>query len=431
MPNRSLATVVALLMRAGCVAGQVGGEHGATEPMTVEQAVTVAVERNLDLVATRYNIPIAEARLITARLRPNPVISVGGDHLKLVPGYNEDTGAGPPEYNVRTDFVLERGGKRQLRIDVAEAGRRVAQLEVLNAMREVVLNVQQAFVEVLQAQADLTVARDNLQTLGEIVRINRSRVQSGDVAEVELIRSQVAELQFENTVRQAELRLRTARARLQLALGRRRGDPLAEAVGEMRREGGQLRLDTLREMAFGQRPDLLAQRQERARAQAEVRLQMAQGKVDYVVGTEYRRQQGLAGRGNSLGIFFQADLPVFNRNQGEIARARQEQLQVEARLRAVEAMIETEVETAYLQYDTARRSLTRIEESLLEKARDVRQVTEYSYRRGEATLLELLDAQRAYNETMQAYNEARAEFARSLYTIDAVTGSSTAQGVRP
>jgi cobalt-zinc-cadmium efflux system outer membrane protein len=399
--------------------------------MTVEQAVTVAVERNLDLVATRYNIPIAEARLITARLRPNPVISVGGDHLKLVPGYNEDTGAGPPEYNVRTDFVLERGGKRQLRIDVAEAGRRVAQLEVLNAMREVVLNVQQAFVEVLQAQADLAVARDNLQTLSEIVRINRSRVQSGDVAEVELIRSQVAELQFENTVRQAELRLRTARARLQLALGRRRGDPLAEAVGEMRREGGQLRLETLREMAFGQRPDLLAQRQERARSQAEVRLQIAQGKVDYVVGTEYRRQQGLAGRGNSLGIFFQADLPVFNRNQGEIARARQEQLQVEARLRAVEAMIETEVETAYLQYDTARRSLTRIEESLLEKARDVRQVTEYSYRRGEATLLELLDAQRAYNETMQAYNEARAEFARSLYTIDAVTGLSTAQGVRP
>jgi cobalt-zinc-cadmium efflux system outer membrane protein len=184
-------------------------------------------------------------------------------------------------------------------------------------------------------------------------------------------------------------------------------------------------------MAFGQRPDLLAQRQERARSQAEVRLQIAQGKVDYVVGTEYRRQQGLAGRGNSLGIFFQADLPVFNRNQGEIARARQEQLQVEARLRAVEAMIETEVETAYLQYDTARRSLTRIEESLLEKARDVRQVTEYSYRRGEATLLELLDAQRAYNETMQAYNEARAEFARSLYTIDAVTGLSTAQGVRP
>src|SRR5262249_45117339 len=156
-------------------------------------------------------------------------------------------------------------------------------------------------------------------------------------------------------------------------------------------------------------------------------LQIAQGKVDYVVGSEVRRQDGLAGRGNSLGFFFTTNLPVFNRNQGEIERARQEQRQLEARYSALQAQIESEVDTAYAQYDIARNTVERIEGTMLNKARDVRQITEYSYRRGEASFVEFLDATRAYNETIQTYNEARAEYARALYLIDSVAGKVATQ----
>src|SRR5262249_45570165 len=121
---------------------------------------------------------------------------------------------------------------------------------------------------------------------------------------------------------------------------------------------------------------------------------------------------------------------------GEIARATQEQSQVEARKRALETTVQSDVQIAYLQYSNALTTLDRIEGSLLQRAADVRQITEYSYRRGEANFLEFLDAQRAYNETMQAYNEARGEFARSLYGVDAATGTaptggSIAEGPRP
>ena len=140
-----------------------------------------------------------------------------------------------------------------------------------------------------------------------------------------------------------------------------------------------------------------------------------------------RRQQGLAGRGNSLGFFFSTNLPVFNRNQGEIERARQEQQQIAARYRAVQAAVENEVDTAYAQYEIARTTVEKIESTMLNKARDVRQITEYSYRRGEATFVEFLDATRAYNETIQSYNEARAEYARTLYLIDSVSGKVATQ----
>jgi cobalt-zinc-cadmium efflux system outer membrane protein len=401
------------------------------EPLTIDEAVETALDKNLDLLAARYNLPIADALLVTARLRPNPVLSVDGDHLRLVPGYGELTGAGPPEYALRTDFIFERGGKRQRRMEVAEAGRRIAELQLRNAIRAVVLDVQTAFVDVLQAKTDLALAHETFRAFEEIVRINTSRVRSGDLAEVELIRSQVAQLQFENSVRQAELQVQTARTRLQVLLGRRREDRLADAAGEMRREDAPRRLEALREQAFAQRPDLLAQQQERLRSQAELRLQLAQGRVDYAVGTEYRRQQGLAGRGNSLGFFFQTSLPLFHRNQGEILRTRQEELQAQARIRALEAAIDSEVETVYLRYSNAVTTLQRIEEFLLGRAADVRQITEFSYRRGEATFLEFLDAQRAYNETMQTYNQARADFARSLYGIDAAVGNPAAGERQP
>ena len=163
---------------------------------------------------------------------------------------------------------------------------------------------------------------------------------------------------------------------------------------------------------------------DQARSLADLRLQVAQGKIDYTVGTEYRRQQGLAGRGNSLGVFFTTNIPVFNKNQGEIERANQEQRQIEARIRALTATIQTDVETAYLQYANALTALERLEATMLSKARDVRQITDFSYRRGEATLIELLDAQRAYNETIQSYNEARADFARSLYLMDSASGKA-------
>ena len=435
MVCRRVGNLTHMVQRGLLVAGLVcsaQAQRDQPQPVTLQQAVAEAVDKNLTVLAEKYNVPVAQARITTARLRPNPILSIEGDHLNLLPPrYNSENMAGPPEYSIRTDFVFERGAKRQRRIDVAEAAVSTAQLHLLNTVRSVVLEVQSAYVELLQAKADLALARETLEVFHQTVQINTSRVRRGDLAEVELIRTQVAELQFENTVAQASLRVETGRSRLQVLLGRARTDKPPDATGVLRRDDLVTTVDALRERAFAFRPDYLALRRDAARSQAELRLQLAQGKVDYSLGTEYRRQQGLAGTGNSLGFFFSSNLPVFNRNQGEIQRARQEQAQAEARIRALQATIENEVETAYLQYRTARESLHRVEETMLAKATDVRQITERAYRRGGATFLDFLDAQKAYIDTVQLRNTALADFAKSLYTIDAATGTSLAGVNRP
>ncbi len=132
--------------------------------LPLSQAISEALDKNLDLIAARFDIPVAQARIITARLRPNPIFSLEASHLiyPITPDFNKDNAAGPNELAIRTDFVLERGGKRERRIEVAEASRTVAELQVLNTVRTIVQNVETAFVDILQAKANLALALDSL-----------------------------------------------------------------------------------------------------------------------------------------------------------------------------------------------------------------------------------------------------------------------------
>ena len=174
--------------------------------------------------------------------------------------------------------------------------------------------------------------------------------------------------------------------------------------------------------ALAARPDLLAARLEQARSQSELRLQIAQGKVDYTVGMEYRRQQGINGKGNSLGFFFSAPLPVFNRNQGEIARVRAEQNQIRKNIESLQSQVAGEVASAYQEFEAARQMIGEIERDLLRPSTEARDTTAYVYRAGASSLIDVLDAQRAFNETMSAYYDAQAAYRRAATRLASVAG---------
>jgi cobalt-zinc-cadmium efflux system outer membrane protein len=413
------------LAAALCVAAMAGGRASAQAPapLTIDQAVSEAVDHNLAVIAERYNLAVADARVLTASMRPNPVLTAS---VMLPDATIFNSNINPREGIVRGDVLLERGDKRDRRIEVAREARGVSELQLQNTVRTLVLNVQSAFIDVQQAQADLQLARESLAAFNEIVSINTERVRSGDLASVELARSRLAALQFQNDVRSRDTKLAVAIHRLRALLGRTDANPI-EVTGELRRDTAALRPEALQQQALQLRPDLQALQRDQARSAADVRLQLAQGKVDYTVSAEFHRQLAPGSlSGNEWGLFFSAPLPFFNRNQGEIERARQEARQATARISALQSDITSDLRSAWEQYTTTHELVETIERQMLNQARDVRDTTAYSYRRGEASFIELLDAQRTFNDTMQGYNEARAEFARSLYTLDALTG-----GARP
>src|SRR5262252_375519 len=127
--------------------------------VTVAQAVTEAVDHNLSLLAERYNVTVAETAVITAGLRPNPVVTVNAmlPQTALV-----DAGIATREGVIRTDYVLERGDKRERRIEQATLARTVAELQVLDATRKLVLDVESAYADVQLANLNLALAQENL-----------------------------------------------------------------------------------------------------------------------------------------------------------------------------------------------------------------------------------------------------------------------------
>jgi outer membrane protein, heavy metal efflux system len=293
---------------------------------------------------------------------------------------------------------------------------------LLNATRTLVLDVRNAFVETFLAKENLALAQENLKSFNQIVQVNKVRVDAGDLAVIELRRTQLAALQLRNGALQAQTKLRAAKEQLQLLMGRAVPAADFDVIDEPRRNPPPASMDEVERLALDLRPDLQALRCDWARSQAEVRLQIAMGKVDYKVGMEIRRQQGLQGRGDSFGFFFSAPLPIFDRNQGEIERAQVESLQIEARIGALEAEILNDARNAWRQYETARSLLADIENDMLKQSRQVLDTMEFSYKRGDAGFVDFIEAQRACNGTIQSYNEARAEYARTLFLIDATIG---------
>jgi outer membrane protein, heavy metal efflux system len=432
VPRRSVVVFSAAL----CLIGGSNGVQGqgstlslqvsrSDEALTIEQAVQEALDHNRDLAAKRRDVAVASTQLVTARLRPNPVLSLDADHLDwLGTGFNETNNGGPTELAVRVDVPVERGSKRDLRIDEADSARALAQSQVDDAVRALRLAVELACVDVIQATENLALTRDTLRTFQDLAALNDERVRAGAAPPSEATRTRVAMLQFQANVSRAELALRSSSMQLRHLLGRPVStDPLtvvARPVPPPSAPG--LAIDTLQALATDHRPDLLAARRTEARSVADLRLQIAVGKVDFTYGAEYRRQQGPENFSNSVGLFFSAPLPIASRNQGEIARAMAERDQHRLELSAAEEGIRNDVAGALEAYEATGALVANIERDLISSAQSARDTAEYTYRAHATTLVELIDSQRAWNDAMQTYHDAQADYWRAVARLNAAVG---------
>jgi cobalt-zinc-cadmium efflux system outer membrane protein len=419
-----LQRVAASLLLAGLVVGSGSGAVAAegapalppARVLTIDEAIRAALEHNLALLARRHDVAMADAELLTAGLRPNPELEFSGEFLETRLARTGET-----EVAVGLSYEIEGFGKRPRRVEAARLARSAAEFAFRDQVRALVYEVQSAAVDVLLAKATLALARENLAGFEKIVEISEARRRAGDIAGAEVTRSHLALRQARNEVRQQEVALANAREALRLLVGAT-GAPGSVDVEDEFRSVAELPDPTrVREAALERRPDFLGVQAEEERASAELALQRAQRLPSVTLTTELRQVRGEA---EFLGLFASVPLPLLDRNQGEIARARSEQLRAGAARRALQASIEHEVATSYAELAWAHELFGSIDRELLEDARRLRSIAEFAYRRGEASLLELLDANLVFNETMEAHYEARAAVARNLYRLEFLSAAA-------
>ena len=390
-----------------------------TVTMAERDFVAAVLRENPTLRSLRYEIPAAEADVTTARLRPNPFANINVDVLP-VPG--ETFAPAGKQYGVSLQLPLERGAKRARRSETAEAAVRAVSESIADAERLVILSARQAWIDLLSARASLSIADQTLASYDQLVALNRSRLSAKQIAGAELSRSIVARGQAAIQRDEAALSVRQSRSTLSALLGRTVDVAPRDTLTAAPRLVAPF--DSLLTHARAMRADARAARTGAQVALANRRLQEANAKQDVTVGVDASVQQF-----NRLyGVSGSIPLAMFNRNQGEREKAAVREAQAAQHIRAVDAVIESDMRTAYAEFETRRTALARFtdpsRESIMAEAMSIKDAAEFAYRNGSTSLLELLDAERTYTDLYRAYIDAVARYQKSLALVDAAAGLS-------
>ena len=378
--------------------------------LTVDEAVAAALQHNPSLRAKTLELGSTQANEITAGLRPNPVASYLAEQLG---NRNVDS-----QQTVTLGQPIETGGKRRRRLESARAATAVTTEEIADARRQVILLVRKAFTDALVARATIELAEDNLKALDEVERLQRFRVERGDLSELELLRLQVQRFAFERDATDARQAGETARIALRSAIGPAGVAESVEIVGALDFRDVPLDPSTLRRRALEARPDLRAAEAAQAKARADVELARANAWWDFTPQLEYQR----IGNDNTVGVGISVPLRIFDRNQGEIARARSEVSRAAALRQAAATQALAEVDTAYAGVLVLRERVISLRDVYLPKATQARQTVEFAYRRGGVSLLDFLDAQRTYRETALEHLRALGNLRAAVDQLEAAIG---------
>ncbi len=422
--------------------------------LTLAQAEDLLLQRNLTVAAARFQVEASRAARLIATYKPNPVLTLGAEQIPfysplggLPRFFATDSNAGAqPTYTFRFDKITERGGKRELRTEQADFQLKTSEALMLDSIRTQLFQLRQAFNNAINAKQNLVLAQGTEQQYEQTERLTQVRLESGDLPPVELYRVRAGKLQYQQAVLQAESSYDQATRDILNLLGARveqvtpmpiaqnaslAGDPQGaqtfpdalrtaplQVVGTFDTRPVPQPLSELRQIALNQRPDVIAARNTFEGAGRGLLLAQATKRRDFDLSYEYQR----VGEDNTAGIVFQVPLFVYNNNQAAIAQADAQRKASEAQLHAAEFQAVTDVEKAYRSYESARRVLDLYNSENLSQVEKLRTISTFSFNEGAASLLEVLDAQRTYNQSMVSYNQAMADYQLSLWQLELATG---------
>ena len=388
--------------------------------ITLDEAIQMAMQHNHNLLAARTTIQQSQAEETTANLRPNPTLFGDWEYLPLfTPSaqnsayYHDST-----EADLGLGYLIERGRKRQHRLQAAKDITAQTRSLVADNERSLTYNVASLFVNVQLAESTLELAELDLKSFGKTVEIGEMRYKAGAISEDDYLKIKLQLLQFETDFQQAQLAKVQALSDLRQLLGYESVSPDYDLAGLFDYRPLKGNLEDLQLKAMQNRPDYRAAQQGVTAANSQYDLQKAIGKPDVTVQGNYSHVNGI----NTATFYGSIPLPIFNRNQGEIARTRFAITQAQEQEKATSGQVMTDVRDAYEGLRVNDRVIQLYRSGYLEVAQKDRDISEYAYKRGAVSLLDFLDAERSYRATQLAYRQALASYLLALEQLREAVG---------
>lgn len=396
--------------------------------MTLDQAIERLIQENLDLRSKSLEIPQARADILTASLRANPIFYADA---QLVPygRYSDERPGGPVQYDVNISHPVDFSLKRLARVDFATRAMRVTEAMYQDAVRLEINNLYTAYLDVLSARQTTRYAQASSEGLTGLIRATELLYEKdlASRADVNQVRSQkqIADVGLAD----ADENLRQAKRRLGLLLN----IPPEEA--EVMEVQGTIEdrapppppVDELVRMALAHRPDVVSYRLGIQAAESGVKLARANRYQDAYILYQPYTFQDLSPFGQksatSWALGLTVPMPVYNRNQGNIERARINVHQSKIELAAIERRVQNEVVQAAKEYEVTRRIVGRIRSEIVDTSEKVKNDRFTLFQSGEANVVSYLEAQRAHNDNVKAYLDTAVRHRRSMLNLNTAVGS--------
>lgn len=391
--------------------------------ITLDDAIQMALAHNHALLAARTTIQQSEDEEITANLRPNPVLL--GD-AQFLPVFNWDQFDSnyvdnSAQFDLGVSYLFERGKKRQHRLQAARDQTAVTRSLVADNERSLTFQVASGYTNVELAESALDLANQDLKSFQNTVDISQDRYKAGDISEDDYLKIKLQMLQFQTDASQAQLAKVQALSDLRQLLGYESVPADYDVAGPFEYQRVTGNLEDLQMKALSTRPDLRAAQQGVTAANSQYLLMKANGKKDITAQINYTHIAYLS----TTSLFGQIQLPIFDRNQGEIARAQSAITQAQQQATFTSDQVLTDVKDAYEGLKTNDQVVQLYRSGYLDEAQQDRDISEYAYKRGAASLLDFLDAERSYRAIQLAYRQALAAYLLSLEQLREAVGTRT------
>jgi cobalt-zinc-cadmium efflux system outer membrane protein len=389
--------------------------------ITLDEAVQLALQHNHNLLAARTTVQQSQAQEITAKMRPNPNLFVDWDYLPaFTPSAANSTYIqGSTEADIGLSYLIERGKKRQARLKAAKDATAVTISTVADNERTLTFQVASQYMTVELAESTLDLAQQDLKSYQNTVDLSEIRYRAGAISQDDYLKIKIQLLQFQNDVAQAQLSRVQGLSDLRQMLGPESVPVNYDLAGQFEYRPMQVNLEDLQMQALQMRPDLREARQGITAANSQYLLAEADAKQDLTVSANYSHVNGI----NAATFYMSIPLAIFNRNQGEIARTRFALTQAQEAEKQTNNQVVTDVHDAYYSLQTDDQIVQLYLGGYLAEAQADREIAEYAYQRGAASLIDFLDAERSYRATQLAYRQILGAYLTALEQLREAVGT--------
>jgi outer membrane protein, heavy metal efflux system len=412
------AAVIVMLLFVGC-----WRTSEARTDLSEAQALRLFYDRNLGLLAARYNLDKTRAGEVIASAIPNPVLNL--DVYELSPSNNLGFG---PATSARIDQLIVTAGKRRLRMESSKLGTAASEQDLRDATRVLSNGVRKAFYRLLLAQKTQDVANDTVGRYAQIRKLNKLRFDHGDISRSDLLRIEVEGLKAQSELDKAEAELEAAQADLALLLAWPEGAMDFAAKGDWPEPvdvGQAAGSDRMLQKALNQRPDVQAAQVRVDQAEKNLSLARKLRIPDVTLGATYARDPGNPDL-STAGLGLSVPIPIFYNQKGEISQAVVDVNSAHLEVEQLTQSVRTEVIRTLAAWRSAERIVDRYRGDILNRVEDVRRSAELAYNRGATSILDLIDAQRNYRAVFLDYYTALNSRTAASADLIAVLGEEVA-----